>query len=265
MSKDADTPLELLGNAEHKKLNMALLLLLVVALLAMAGVLFMRARPDAVSPDNHIETAETLSVSMSRTALFSALNGEESGAALLDAEVSLPGAQEAMGMAGMLPGDSVEKAYTVSVKYSEPVKLHFGAALRTNGSADSQLLAEGLLITVYRDGELLYDGTVAGLAESQQAQEGLEILEPSPTKLTYTIKVTLPTSAGNEYQDKTVTVDLKWWLTSDSGGGNPGGGEVIVVPKTGDDFPMELLIGAAALALVLLVVLLRSRRRAHHD
>lgn len=253
------------GNAEHKKLNIALLLLLVVALLALAGVLFMRAKPDAVSPDNHIESGEKLSMIVSRTALFSALNGEESGAALLDAEVSLPGAQEAMGMAGMLPGDSVEKAYTVSVKYSEPVKLHFGAALRTNGSADSQLLAEGLLITVYRDGELLYDGTVAGLAESQQAQEGLEILEPSPTKLTYTIKVTLPTSAGNEYQDKTVTVDLKWWLTSDSGGGShPGGGEVIVVPKTGDDFPMELMIGAAALALVLLAVLL-GRRRARHD
>ena len=100
---------------------------------------------------------------------------------------------------------------------------------------------------------------------NNKVQEGLEILEPSPTKLTYTIKVTLPTSAGNEYQDKTVTVDLKWWLTSDSGGGShPGGGEVIVVPKTGDDFPMELMIGAAALALVLLVVLL-GRRRARHD
>ena len=202
------------GNAEHKKLNIALLLLLVVALLALAGVLFMHAKPDAVSPDNHIESGEKLSMTVSRTALFSALNGEESGAALLDAEVSLPGAQEAMGMAGMLPGDSVEKAYTVSVKYSEPVKLHFGATLRSNGSADSQLLAEGLLITVYRDGKLLYDGTVAGLAESKQAQEGLEILEPSPTKLTHTIKVTLPTSAGNEYQDKTVTVDLKWWQSA---------------------------------------------------
>lgn len=87
-------------------------------------------------------------------------------------------------------------------------------ALRSNGSAGGQLLAEGLLITVYRDGKLLYDGTVAGLAESKQAQEGLEILEPLPTKFTYTIKVTLPTSAGNEYQDKTVTVDLKWWQSA---------------------------------------------------
>ena len=41
------------GNAEHKKLNMALLLLLVAALLALAGVLFVRTKPDAVSPDNH--------------------------------------------------------------------------------------------------------------------------------------------------------------------------------------------------------------------
>lgn len=170
-------------------------------------------------------------------------------------------------MAGMLPGDSVEKAYTVSVKYREPVKLHFGAALRTNGSDDSQLLAEGLLITVSRGGEVLYDGTVAGLAQSQQAQEGLEILAPSPAKLDYTIKVTLPTSAGNEYQDKTVTVDLKWWLTSDGGshgGGDHSGGEVIVAPKTGDDFPMGLTLGAAALALVLLTVLV-SKRRARHD
>ena len=53
------------GNAEHKKLNMALLLLLVAALLALAGVLFVRTKPDAVSPDNHIETTQKLSMTMS--------------------------------------------------------------------------------------------------------------------------------------------------------------------------------------------------------
>ena len=43
-----------MGAASRKKLNIALLILLLVALVVLAAVLFVRAKPDAVSPDNRI-------------------------------------------------------------------------------------------------------------------------------------------------------------------------------------------------------------------
>lgn len=249
------------GRVQRKKLNIALLLLLIAALLALAGVLLLRARPDAVSPDNRIETAKTLSLPVSRTALFRALNGQGDAApARLDMEVSLPGAQEAMGMAGMMPGDSVEKTYTVAVRSSGPAVLHFGASLRDD---EAHTLAQGLHITVYQGETLLYDSTVYGLSASEQSAAALTV--SASVQLPYTIRVSLPTSAGNEYQGKSLTVDLKWWLTDSGGsGGGSGGGSITVTPTTGDDFPLTLAFGAAALSLALLVVLC-SRRRARHD
>ena len=195
-------------------------------------------------------------------------------------EVSLPGAQEAMGVAGMMPGDSVEKTYTVAVRSSGPAVLHFGASLRDD---EAHTLAQGLHITVYQGETLLYDSTVYALSASEQSAAALTV--SASVQLPYTIRVSLPTSAGNEYQGKSLTVDLKWWLTDsggsgggsggDSGGGSGGGsggdsgggfggGSITVTPTTGDDFPLTLAFGAAALSLALLVVLC-SRRRARHD
>ena len=259
------------GSAQRRKLNIALLLLLIAALLALAGVLLLRTRPDAVSPDNRIETAEKLSLPMSRTALFRALNGEGGlDAVRLDAEVSLPGAQEAMGMSQMLPGDSTEKTFNVNVRHDSGVNLYFSASLRNDGAVTrpdgtASTLSAGMLITVTQGSEQLYSGTIAGLAGS--SLKAVNLPGSGSRDLPYTIRVELPTSAGNEFQGKSLTVDLKWWIESDgTGGGGGGGGTVIVTPpKTGDDFSLVLTAGAAALALTLLVVLWSRRRRARHD
>lgn len=171
-------------------------------------------------------------------------------------------------MAGMMPGDSVEKTYTVAVRSSGPAVLHFGASLRDD---EAHTLAQGLHITVYQGETLLYDSTVYGLSASEQSAAALTV--SASVQLPYTIRVSLPTSAGNEYQGKSLTVDLKWWLTDSGGsgggsggdsGGGFGGGSITVTPTTGDDFPLTLAFGAAALSLALLVVLC-SRRRARHD
>lgn len=259
------------GSAQRRKLNIALLLLLIAALLALAGVLLLRTRPDAVSPDNRIETAEKLSLPMSRTALFRALNGEGGlDAVRLDAEVTLPGAQEAMGMSQMLPGDSTEKTFNVNVRHDSGVNLYFSASLRNDGAVTrpdgtESTLSAGMLITVTQGSEQLYSGTIAGLAGS--SLKAVNLPGSGSRDLPYTIRVELPTSAGNEFQGKSLTVDLKWWIESDgTGGGGGGGGTVIVTPpKTGDDFSLVLTAGAAALALTLLVVLWSRRRRARHD
>ena len=234
-----------MGAASRKKLNIALLILLLVALVVLAAVLFVRAKPDAVSPDNRIETAEPLSLTLPRTAL----------SAIFD---------DAMTASGMLPGDSEEKTFTVTVKHRKTATVHFEATLANDSVIDDttgRKLSDGMNIKVVQGTDTLYNGSISGLTTATpRPAVDVEVPGSRTTDLPYTITVSLPTSAGNEFQNKTLTIDLKWWLVSDEGGG--GGGTIIVnPPKTGDDFSPFLMGGAALVSLSLLAVLLLRRRK----
>lgn len=259
-----------MGAASRKKLNIALLILLLVALVVLAAVLFVRAKPDAVSPDNRIETAEPLSLTLPRTALSAIFNDAASpqtggySAVPLTATVEFKGDHAAMTASGMLPGDSEEKTFTVTVKHRKTATVHFEARLANDSVIDAttgRKLSDGMNIKVVQGTNTLYNGSIAGLttATSRPAVD-VEVPGSRTTDLPYTITVSLPTSAGNEFQNKTLTIDLKWWLVSDEGGG--GGGTIIVKPpKTGDDFSPFLMGGAALVSLSLLAVLLLRRRK----
>lgn len=260
-----------MGAASRKKLNIALLILLLVALVVLAAVLLVRAKPDAVSPDNRIETAEPLSLTLPRTALsavFDDIASPQTGgysAEPLTATVEFKGDHAAMTASGMLPGDSEEKTFTVTVKHRKTATVHFEAKLASDSVVDAatgRKLSDGMNIKVVQGTDTLYEGSIAGLTA---ASCPVEVPGSRTTDLPYTITVSLPTSAGNEFQDKTLTIDLKWWLVSDEGGS--GGGTIIVnPPKTGDDFSPFLMGGAALVSLSLLAVLvLRRRKGENHD
>lgn len=259
-----------MGAASRKKLNIALLILLLVALVVLAAVLFVRAKPDAVSPDNRIETAESLSLTLPRTALSAIFDDAASpqtggySAVPLTATVEFKGDHAAMTASGMLPGDSEEKAFTVTVKHRKTATVHFEAKLANDSVIDDttgRKLSDGMNIKVVQGTDTLYNGSIAGLTTATpRPAVDVEVPGSRTTDLPYTITVSLPTSAGNEFQDKTLTIDLKWWLVSDEGGG--GGGTIIVKPpKTGDDFSLPLMGGAALVSLSLLAVLLLRRRK----
>lgn len=256
--------------ASRKKLNIALLILLLVALVVLAAVLFVRAKPDAVSPDNRIETAEPLSLTLPRTALSAIFNDAASpqtggySAVPLTATVEFKGDHAAMTASGMLPGDSEEKTFTVTVKHRKAATVHFEARLANDSVIDDttgRKLSDGMNIKVVQGTDTLYNGSIAGLTTATpRPAVDVEVPGSRTTDLPYTITVSLPTSAGNEFQNKTLTIDLKWWLVSDEGGG--GGGTIIVKPpKTGDDFSLPLMGGAALVSLSLLAVLLLRRRK----
>ena len=122
-------------------------------------------------------------------------------------------------------------------------------------------LSDGMNIKVVQGTDTLYNGSISGLTTATpRPAVDVEVPGSRTTDLPYTITVRLPTSAGNEFQNKTLTIDLKWWLVSDEGGG--GGGTIIVnPPKTGDDFSPFLMGGAALVSLSLLAVLLLRRRK----
>lgn len=262
-----------MGAASRKKLNIALLILLLVALVVLAAVLFVRAKPDAVSPDNRIETAEPLSLALPRTALSAIFDDAASpqtggySAVPLTATVEFKGNHAAMTASGMLPGDSEEKTFTVTVKHRKTATVHFEARLANDSVIDDttgRKLSDGMNIKVVQGTDTLYNGSIAGLTTATpRPAVDVEVPGSRTTDLPYTITVSLPTSAGNEFQNKTLTIDLKWWLVSDEGGG--GGGTIIVTPpKTGDDFSPFLMGGAALVSLSLLAVLLRRRKGENH-
>ena len=259
-----------MGAASRKKLNIALLILLLVALVVLAAVLFVRAKPDAVSPDNRIETAEPLSLTLPRTALSAIFNDAASpqtggySAVPLTATVEFKGNHAAMTASGMLPGDSEEKTFTVTVKHRKTATVHFEAKLANDSVIDAttgRKLSDGMNIKVVQGTDTLYNGSIAGLTTATpRPAVDVEVPGSRTTDLPYTITVSLPTSAGNEFQNKTLTIDLKWWLVSDEGGG--GGGTIIVdSSKTGDDFSPFLMGGAALVSLSLLAVLVLRRRK----
>ena len=264
-----------IGAASRRKLNIALLILLLVALVVLAVVLLVRAKPDAVSPDNRIETAEPLSLTLPRTALSAIFDDAASpqtggySAVPLTATVEFKGNHAAMTASGMLPGDSEEKTFTVTVKHRKTATVHFEAKLANDSVIDDttgRKLSDGMNIKVVQGTDTLYNGSIAGLTTATpRPAVDVEVPGSRTADLPYTITVSLPTSAGNEFQNKTLTIDLKWWLVSDEGGG--GGGTIIVdSSKTGDDFSLPLMGGAALVSLSLLAVLvLRRRKGEHHD
>lgn len=259
-----------MGAASRKKLNIALLILLLVALVVLAVVLLVRTKPDAVSPDNRIETAEPLSLTLPRTALSAIFDDTASpqtggySAVPLTATVEFKGNHAAMTASGMLPGDSEEKTFTVTVKHRKTATVHFEARLANDSVIDDttgRKLSDGMNIKVVQGTDTLYNGSIAGLTTATpRPAVDVEVPGSRTTDLPYTITVSLPTSAGNEFQNKTLTIDLKWWLVSDEGGG--GGGTIIVdSSKTGDDFSLPLMGGAALVSLSLLAVLVLRRRK----
>lgn len=176
----------------------------------------------------------------------------------------------------MFPGDSIEKLYTIEVSHKGPVRVNFTTALR-NSTPEAQVLARGLSVKVTDTtrNRQLYDGPLSNLPESLGFEldgQGTDVCDTTD----YLISVYLPTSAGNEYQNKTFTVDLKWWVEEiernalsgweiDATTGRPRPLHTLMslagIPATGDAFPITLLVVVLVASLAGILLLLFIRRR----
>ena len=130
----------------------------------------------------------------------------------------------------LFPGDSVTEAYTVTVQHKEPLSLAFGIDF----SEDEYPLAEVLHIHVtLDDGAItLYDGS----AKDFPAAGVTVTLPEGKSKALYTVTATLPTSAGNEYMNRALTVDLLWWYEQEAAPSQP---PKVDSADTGDRFSMQ--------------------------
>lgn len=162
-------------------------------------------------------------------------------------------------VSNMFPGDSVAEEYTVTVRHRDPLTLYFGIDI----PATDNKLAEALHVKVVLPSRnlTLYDGLMKDIPA-----DGVPVVLPrGENKMVYAITVTLPTSAGNEYMNRNLTVDLLWWYEQESSGGGyipspppqvkPDGAE------TGDSFSAPLYIGLGAVALCGVALLVLGKRK----
>lgn len=275
-----------MGAASRRKLNIALLILLLVALVVLAAVLFVRAKPDAVSPDNRIETAEPLSLTLPRTALSAIFDDAASpqtggySAVPLTGDLSLPNSQLTMDVnEQLLPGDTWTETFDVNARFRGTATIRFTAALENDlelppspldeskKDQGKEKLSSQLSVSVtIKQGNTVIEEKTVSLTDA--ATNGITTSVPgsSPAKLSYNVALKLNEEADNRYQGRRFSLLLTWQL-DDTGGGGGGGGTIIVKPpKTGDDFSPFLMGGAALVSLSLLAVLvLRRRKGEHHD
>lgn len=119
----------------------------------------------------------------------------------------------------MFPGDREERIYHVRVSYSGTVTVHFRADVRPG----YEKLAEVLQCEVYlkSTGEILYDGLMKNMGSTPgHLDYPLTASSRDTANLEYVIAVYLDTSVGNDYQDKTLIADFRWWV--EERGSDPG-------------------------------------------
>lgn len=188
-------------------------------------------------------------------------------------------AAQAFALPNMLPGDTAEKEFTVNVSHRGKVTLYFSA-----GPDDAAApLAGGLQLTVTCNDTQLYSGTFADVPAVLPVDVPGTAADTTDA-MTYRVTVALPTSAGNEYQDLTMTADLNWWVdelapapgtdtaasdsTATSGGatgqltGKPGFVKALTaMPQTSDSFPLAVVVVIMAVSAIALAALVIAKRK----
>ena len=188
-------------------------------------------------------------------------------------------AAQAFALPNMLPGDTAEKEFTVNVSHRGKVTLYFSA-----GPDDAAApLAGGLQLTVTCNNTQLYSGTFADMPAVLPVDVPGTAADTTDA-MTYRVTVALPTSAGNEYQDLTMTADLTWWVdelapapgtdtaasdsTATSGGatgqltGKPGFVKALTaMPQTSDSFPLAVVVVIMAVSAIALAALVIAKRK----
>lgn len=147
----------------------------------------------------------------------------------------------------MFPGDRITQYYRVRVHYNGKITVHFRAEVRKGYEKLAEVLK--VRVALLSTGETLYDGLMSEMPESLDYKN--ESKAKTQEDLYYEITPYLETNVGNEYQNKELTADFKWWVE----------GDLIPPPQTGDDSSTTVWVLLAAGAAVVLLLLIFARRR----
>lgn len=149
----------------------------------------------------------------------------------------------------MFPGDSETKYFRVRVSYHDTITVHYKATVRPGYEKLAEVLK--VRIRLLSAGETMYDGLMRDMPESLTHK--LASKKSATDELYYEITAYLDTSVGNDYQNKDLIADFKWWVEET--------GNLDNSPQTGDTSNILLWAVLAAGSLGMMILLLVTRRR----
>lgn len=148
----------------------------------------------------------------------------------------------------MFPGDVEIQNFCVKISYKESVVVRFRANIRAGYEKLGEVMQ--CRITMLTTGDVLYEGLMRDMPKS--LDHLLDSAESTVDNLYYKIEVSLDTSVGNEYQDREMIADFRWWV-EETGNLEP--------PPTGDTLDLYLWVGICLGSLVILLLLLGKKRK----
>ncbi len=161
-----------------------------------------------------------------------------------------PEENTAFTVGNMFPGDSETKYFRVRVSFHDTITVHYKATVRPGYEKLAEVLK--VRVNLLTTGETLYDGGIAAMPESLTHK--LASKKSTTDELYYEITAYLDTSVGNDYQNKDLLADFKWWVEET--------GNLDNSPQTGDASNILLwaLLAAGSLSvMILLLVVLRRK------
>lgn len=161
-----------------------------------------------------------------------------------------PEENTAFTVGNMFPGDSETKYFRVRVSFHDTITVHYKATVRPGYEKLAEVLK--VRVNLLTTGETLYDGGIAAMPESLTHK--LASKKSTTDELYYDITAYLDTSVGNDYQNKDLLADFKWWVEET--------GNLDNSPQTGDASNILLwaLLAAGSLSvMILLLVVLRRK------
>ena len=202
--------------------------------------------PDSSETQTSSSSADTSSSAVQPTQSTTA---EVKKAATIELYNKQPQENTPFTVGNMFPGDSETKYFRVRVSYHDTITVHYKATIRPGYEKLAEVLK--VRIRLLSAGETMYDGLMRDMPESLTHK--LASKKFATDELYYEITAYLDTSVGNDYQNKDLIADFKWWVEET--------GNLDDSPQTGDTSNILLWAVLAAGSLGMIIILLVTRRR----
>ena len=197
---------------------------------------------DTQTPSSSADTSSSAAPAQSTTA-------ETKKAATIELYNKQPEENTAFTVGNMFPGDSETKYFRVRVSYHDKITVHYKATVRPGYEKLAEVLK--VRIRLLYAGETMYDGLMRDMPESLTHK--LASQKTTTDELYYEITAYLDTSVGNDYQNKDLIADFKWWVEETGNLDDP--------TITGDTSSIVLWAMLAACSGSMIILLLITRRR----
>ena len=205
---------------------------------------------DTEKPDSSDTQTPNSSAATSSSAVpMQSTTAEVKKAATVELYNKQPEENKPFQVGNMFPGDSETKYFRVRVSYHDTITVHYKATVRPGYEKLAEVLK--VRIRLLSAGETMYDGLMRDMPESLTHK--LASKKSATDELYYEITAYLDTSVGNDYQNKDLIADFKWWVEET--------GNLDDSPQTGDTSNILLWAVLAAGSLGMIIILLVTRRR----